>query len=157
MFSCWCFAFLRKETQLLCFVVPYVLGPDSVYHSLWYLIVLLYTQFLGRTIKEFIMHCMTIPVVYSFLWMSIFGGAGLKMERNAYWANITCDSALGGETSTKPGPNGLYSYRAGIINVTHSWVHNLLDNHVLSEWKQWRKNKGNSLIFYKYRRFSTWI
>ena len=54
------------------------------------------------------MHCMTIPVVYSFLWMSIFGGAGLKMERNAYWANITCNSTFGGKTSSEPGPNGLY-------------------------------------------------
>ena len=74
------------------------------------------------------MHCMTIPVVYSFLWMSIFGGAGLKMERNAHWANITCDSELGGGKSTEPGPNGLYrlSCRCGQCKFTLPFLdHNL--------------------------------
>ncbi len=62
---------------------------------------------LGRTIKEFTMHCMTIPVVYSFLWMSVFGGVGLRMERDAEKANITCTSLLGGKNSTES-YNGLY-------------------------------------------------
>ena len=61
----------------------------------------------GRTIKQFINATMTAPIVYSFMWLTIFGGAGIKMERLAYHANITCDSILGGKTSTE-GLNGLY-------------------------------------------------
>ena len=61
----------------------------------------------GRTVGEFIQFSMTMPILYSFLWMSIFGGAGLKMERNAEIANITCDSPLGGTNATDSF-NGLY-------------------------------------------------
>ena len=57
--------------------------------------------------REFIQFTMIIPILYSFLWMSIFGGAGLKMERNAEIANITCDSPLGGANATDS-LNGLY-------------------------------------------------
>ena len=55
----------------------------------------------GRTIKQFINGTMTAPIVYSFMWLTIFGGAGIKMERLAFHANVTCDSALGGATSTE--------------------------------------------------------
>jgi len=61
----------------------------------------------GRTIRQFINGTMTAPMLYSFLWFSIFGSAGLRMERNAALANITCDSKLGGATSTESF-NGLY-------------------------------------------------
>ena len=61
----------------------------------------------GRTIRQFINGTMTAPMLYSFLWFCIFGSAGLKMERNAALANITCDSKLGGATSTESF-NGLY-------------------------------------------------
>ena len=61
----------------------------------------------GRTIRQFIHGTMTAPIVYAFLWFCIFGSAGLKMERDADLANITCDSILGGRTSTKS-YNGLY-------------------------------------------------
>ncbi|KAM7432094.1 hypothetical protein ABFA07_017451 [Porites harrisoni] len=61
----------------------------------------------GRTIRQFIHGTMTAPIVYAFLWFCIFGSAGLKMERNAALANITCESILGGATSTKS-YNGLY-------------------------------------------------
>ena len=61
----------------------------------------------GRTLGEFIKFNLTIPVLYTFVWLSIFGGAGLKMERNAEIANITCNSTFGGELSTKS-LNGLY-------------------------------------------------
>ena len=54
----------------------------------------------GRTIREFINATMAAPILYSFLWLSIFGGVGLRMERNAALANITCSSALGGKNST---------------------------------------------------------
>lgn len=37
----------------------------------------------GRTIRQFINATMTAPIIYSFLWFSIFGSAGLKMERDA--------------------------------------------------------------------------
>ena len=53
----------------------------------------------GRTIREFINATMAAPILYSFLWLSIFGGVGLRMERNAALANITCSSALGGKNS----------------------------------------------------------
>ena len=61
----------------------------------------------GRTIKEFINYTMTLPVLYSFMWFCIFGGAGIKMERDAAIANITCSSPLGGANSTASF-NGLY-------------------------------------------------
>ena len=61
----------------------------------------------GRTIRQFIHGTMTAPIVYAFLWFCIFGSAGLKMERDAAVANITCESILGGATSTKS-YNGLY-------------------------------------------------
>ena len=55
----------------------------------------------GRTIRQFINGTMTAPIVYSFLWFCIFGSAGLKMERDATLANITCSSKLGGTNSTE--------------------------------------------------------
>lgn len=61
----------------------------------------------GRTIKQFINATMTAPIVYSFMWLTIFGGAGIRMERRAFHANITCDSILGGKKSTES-LNGLY-------------------------------------------------
>ena len=33
---------------------------------------------------------MIAPVVYVFLWMTIFGGAGLRMEREAAGAGLCC-------------------------------------------------------------------
>ena len=61
----------------------------------------------GRTIKEFITHTLTVPIVYTFVWFAVFGGAGLRMERNAAIAGITCNSTLGGATATQS-YNGLY-------------------------------------------------
>ncbi len=37
----------------------------------------------GRTIKQFINGTMTAPVLYSFMWLIIFGGAGIRQEREA--------------------------------------------------------------------------
>ena len=54
----------------------------------------------GRTIREFINATLTAPIFYTFLWLTIFGGAGLRMERSASQANITCSSALGGKNAT---------------------------------------------------------
>ena len=61
----------------------------------------------GRTVGEYIKFTMSIPVIYTFLWMCVFGGAGLRIERDAAIANITCDSVLGGTNSTESF-NGLY-------------------------------------------------
>ena len=61
----------------------------------------------GRTIRQFINGTLTAPIMYSFMWFSIFGGAGLRMERNAALANITCDSKIGG-TGAIESLNGLY-------------------------------------------------
>ena len=61
----------------------------------------------GRTIREFINATLTAPIFYTFLWLTIFGGAGLRMERNAASANITCSSPFGGKTATQSF-NGLY-------------------------------------------------
>jgi len=44
----------------------------------------------GRTIKEFILYTLTIPCMYTFAWMTIFGGAGISMERRAQNLNISC-------------------------------------------------------------------
>ena len=61
----------------------------------------------GRTIRQFINATLTAPVAFSILWFSIFGAAGLRMERNAALANITCTSPLGGAGATESF-NGLY-------------------------------------------------
>ena len=44
----------------------------------------------GRTIKEFILYTSTLPVIYTFFWLSVFGGAGISMERKAQNLNISC-------------------------------------------------------------------
>ena len=44
----------------------------------------------GRTVKEFIMGTMAAPVVYVFMWLVIFGGSGLRMEREAAGAGLCC-------------------------------------------------------------------
>merc|ERR1719204_684303 len=46
----------------------------------------------GRTIREFINGAMTAPITYSFLWLTIFGGAGIKTERMAAGAGLCCPS-----------------------------------------------------------------
>ena len=56
----------------------------------------------GRTVKDFITYTLTIPILYSFFWMCVFGGAGLLMERRATNLGITCSSIYGGKTSTEP-------------------------------------------------------
>ena len=55
----------------------------------------------GRTIRNYLMCTMTAPMLYTFLWFSIFGGAGLAMEREAELAGINCSSVLGGKFSNE--------------------------------------------------------
>lgn len=44
----------------------------------------------GRTIKDFIMYTLTLPSLYSFFWMTIFGGVAIQMENDAINSNLTC-------------------------------------------------------------------
>lgn len=44
----------------------------------------------GRTIKQFINGTMTAPVIYTFLWLVIFGGAGIRLERQSAGAGLCC-------------------------------------------------------------------
>ena len=39
----------------------------------------------GRTIREFIHGTLTAPVVYSFIWMIMFGGIGLRKSLKAHF------------------------------------------------------------------------
>ena len=44
----------------------------------------------GRTIAEFIMYTLTMPILYSFVWLSVFGGVGIRMDREAENRGINC-------------------------------------------------------------------
>ena len=44
----------------------------------------------GRTIRSFINGTITIPVVYSFMWMVLFGGIGIRQERAAGAMGLCC-------------------------------------------------------------------
>eukprot|EP00088_Acartia_fossae_P056450 TRINITY_DN6574_c0_g1_i10.p1 TRINITY_DN6574_c0_g1~~TRINITY_DN6574_c0_g1_i10.p1 ORF type:complete len:871 (-),score=132.30 TRINITY_DN6574_c0_g1_i10:960-3572(-) len=44
----------------------------------------------GRTIKEFIFGTMAAPTVYVFMWLIIFGGVGLRMERESAREDLCC-------------------------------------------------------------------
>jgi len=46
----------------------------------------------GRTVREFLVTCIIITVTFNFAWMTIWGGAALKMEMSAEKAGITCVS-----------------------------------------------------------------
>ena len=61
----------------------------------------------GRTIGEFIHNTLTVPVIYVFFWFAVSGGAGIRMERNAALAGITCNSTLGGAGAVESF-NGLF-------------------------------------------------
>ncbi|XP_028401860.1 uncharacterized protein LOC114524858 [Dendronephthya gigantea] len=56
----------------------------------------------GGTVRNFINATLTAPILYIFIWFTIFGGAGLKMERDAAIAGINCSSELGGTNATEP-------------------------------------------------------
>ena len=56
----------------------------------------------GRTIRNYLMYTVIAPVSYTFLWISIFGGAGLAMEREATLAGIHCSWESGESQANKP-------------------------------------------------------
>ena len=49
----------------------------------------------GRTIRSFINGTITIPVVYSFMWMVLFGGIGIRQERAASQIGLCCADKVG--------------------------------------------------------------
>ena len=49
----------------------------------------------GRTIRQFINGTLTAPVLYTFMWLVIFGGAGLRLEREAAGNGLCCPDSLG--------------------------------------------------------------
>lgn len=67
----------------------------------------------GRTIKEIINASITGPVVYTFVWFGIFGGAGLRMERNAI-----IDACLGSCSVTSQGRQFLRKYCDSVASLT---------------------------------------
>ena len=50
----------------------------------------------GRTIKQFINGTLTAPVLYSILWMVIFGGIGIRHEREASNMGLCCNNDANG-------------------------------------------------------------
>ena len=44
----------------------------------------------GRTIRSFINGTITIPAVYSFMWLVLFGGIGIRQERAAAEMGLCC-------------------------------------------------------------------
>lgn len=63
---------------------------------------------IGRTVKEFIFYNLVLTIMYVFLWLSVFGGVGIKIEREAFKHGIECSSEFGGANSSKAGVDGLY-------------------------------------------------
>eukprot|EP00397_Hematodinium_sp_SG-2012_P002610 GEMP01002617.1.p1 GENE.GEMP01002617.1~~GEMP01002617.1.p1 ORF type:complete len:854 (-),score=153.17 GEMP01002617.1:2082-4643(-) len=59
----------------------------------------------GRTIREFINGALAAPAFYTFAWFSVFGGAGLKMQRQAESIGLTSLNSpaylLSNETAVK--------------------------------------------------------
>ncbi|CEM17339.1 unnamed protein product [Vitrella brassicaformis CCMP3155] len=55
----------------------------------------------GRTIRQVLNGTMSAPVLYTFFWFSIFGGAGLRMEREAARNGVDCST----EFPAVPGPD----------------------------------------------------
>jgi len=47
----------------------------------------------GRTVREFLVTCIIITVLYNFVWMTVWGGAALKMEMAAEHAGIDCSGS----------------------------------------------------------------
>ena len=50
----------------------------------------------GRTVREFLTYTLTIPILYCFFWLTIFGGIGIKMERLATNAGLNCTNPISG-------------------------------------------------------------
>ena len=102
-----CLLLKYPEVKKLSLVLNYCSCNSNLFEKILNILFLPFFQISGRTIKDFLMYTLTIPCLYSFLWFSVFGGVGIKMENLARKANLTCDSPLGGGKSTESF-NGLY-------------------------------------------------
>ena len=56
----------------------------------------------GRTIKQFINGTLTAPVLYSIFWMVIFGGAGIRHEREASNMGLCCQPGVNDTVNGQP-------------------------------------------------------
>ena len=63
----------------------------------------------GRTVRQFIMGTLTFPVLYGFIWFAIFGGSGIRMQRDYLVSGASTDRATMAliEMSTLPEAGGL--------------------------------------------------
>ncbi len=50
----------------------------------------------GRTVRQFIHGTLSAPVCYVFLYLVIFAGAGIDMERRAAQAELCCSRSFEG-------------------------------------------------------------
>ena len=75
----------------------------------------------GRTIRNYLMCTVIAPVCYTLLWISIFGGTGLVMEREAILAGIDCSTELGGGLANKP------HQRLFRLSCRHAWSEMFFD------------------------------
>ena len=50
----------------------------------------------GRTVKDVIHWAFAGPALFCFIWLAVFGGAGLRMERQARDENGAGRGVLGG-------------------------------------------------------------
>ena len=46
----------------------------------------------GRTIKQFINGTLTVPVLYTMIWIVIFGGVAMRQERESSNLGYCCHS-----------------------------------------------------------------
>jgi len=55
----------------------------------------------GRTLGEFVAWTMIIPTAYCILWFGILGSEGIRLDRRAEKAGLTCDNPFGELKSTR--------------------------------------------------------
>ena len=51
----------------------------------------------GRTVRQVINGALMGPALYCFIWFAVFGGVGLRIERQAANLGITCSTDASGE------------------------------------------------------------
>ena len=78
-----------SKTVVCSALVLFILYPLSPFYPLAGMFIAKISR--GRTIRQFINGTLTAPVVYSFMWMILFGGIGIRHERAA---NEVCSTWL---------------------------------------------------------------
>jgi len=87
----------------------------------------------GRTLRQFILGTLVVPVLYSFLWFGIFGAEGIRMQRLADASGV-CSAAYAGDTSACVGPSeggGQLSSKCSAYSARYS------DNHKKAAGMGW--------------------